>query len=76
MVNTKDTIENALAVKDIPGVSSGGNHTLNAEYITRLEHKNEVPRGELQQVQDLANLVVTTLPNPPRFPSLDTPIPK
>lgn len=76
MVNTEATnpSRGALVVTDFPRASEGGDNTQNDEYITRLEQEIEMLRREVQHVKDITNLAVTTLQNPPRFPSFDAPI--
>ncbi|KAK6779798.1 hypothetical protein RDI58_021982 [Solanum bulbocastanum] len=56
------------------------------EHITHLTQEIEDLHSELTRVTDLTNLSITlqspfleprcTAPNPPRFPSLDSPVPK
>ncbi|OIT31720.1 hypothetical protein A4A49_39912 [Nicotiana attenuata] len=56
------------------------------EHIARLQQEIEDLRGELNRMKDLTNLAITlhspspgpknTVPNPPRFPSLDSPVPE
>ncbi|XP_059289137.1 extensin-like [Lycium ferocissimum] len=79
-------LENVVIPSDPPETSEHRTTIQHDEHIARLTQEIEDLRGELNRVRDLTNLSITlqspppeprnVAPNPPRFPSLESPAPK
>ncbi|KAM3268278.1 hypothetical protein P3S67_031219 [Capsicum chacoense] len=79
-------IGNVTVISEPPETSEARAAIQHDEHVTRLTREVEDLWGELIRVKDLTNLSITlqspppeprnTAPNPPRFPPLDSPIPK
>ncbi|XP_059294874.1 extensin-like [Lycium ferocissimum] len=79
-------LENIVISNDPPETSEYRNAMQHDEHIARLTQEIEDLRGELNRVRDLTNLSITLpsplpeprtgAPNPPRFPSLESPVPE
>ncbi|XP_060198907.1 uncharacterized protein LOC132627530 [Lycium barbarum] len=79
-------VENIVISSDPPETSEHGTAIQRDEHIARLTQEIENLRGELNRVRDLTNLFITlqnspsepsnTAPEPPRFPSLEFPVPE
>ncbi|XP_059277557.1 uncharacterized protein LOC132031603 [Lycium ferocissimum] len=79
-------LENIVISNDPPETSEHRNTMQHDEHIARLTQEIEDLRSELNRVRDLTNLSVTlqspppeprtVAPNPPRFPSLESPVPE
>ncbi|XP_059289520.1 proline-rich receptor-like protein kinase PERK2 [Lycium ferocissimum] len=79
-------LENIMISSDPPETSEHRTTIQHDEHIARLTQKIEDLRGELNRVRDLTNLSITlqspppeprnVTPNPPRFPSLESPVPE
>ncbi|XP_049386709.1 uncharacterized protein LOC125850930 [Solanum stenotomum] len=75
-----------MVPNDSPETSEDRTTIQHDEHIARLTQEIEDLRSELTRVRDLTNLSITlqsplheprsTAPNPPRFPSLDSPVPE
>ncbi|KAL3373460.1 hypothetical protein AABB24_005444 [Solanum stoloniferum] len=75
-----------MVPNDYPKTSEDRATIQHDEHIARLTQEIEDLRSELTRVRDLTNLSITlqsplpeprsTIPNPPRFPSLDSPVPQ
>jgi len=68
----EDPTEHALVIADSPGRSGKKDNTRNDEHVVRMAHEMESLWEEVENIRELAHLAVTTLPQPPRFPSLDS----
>ncbi|PHT59997.1 hypothetical protein CQW23_02360 [Capsicum baccatum] len=78
--------ENVAVISEPPETSEVRAAIYHDEHVACLTQKVEDLRGELNRVKDLTDLSITlqsppseprnTAPNPPRFLSLDSPVPK